>query len=93
MLMNYMREVGKIMGGSDLERYEVFVKNPVVHIANGHAYTRALRSHSRSQVAIVHLIWDYCEEDVFLVGPDDETLRGNHDEVINMSPSKESLLS
>jgi len=50
LLMSYMGTVGKIMGGSGMEELwsEVFAKNAVVHMADGHAYARALRAHSLS---------------------------------------------
>ncbi|KAJ8887374.1 hypothetical protein PR048_013589 [Dryococelus australis] len=69
LLMSYMEAVGKIMDGSGMEQMwgEVFSKNAVVHMANGHFYARALRAHSVSQVAITHLILECCEEEGFLI--------------------------
>ncbi|GBM49352.1 hypothetical protein AVEN_148680-1 [Araneus ventricosus] len=76
-LLSYMGAVGKIMSGSGLEHMccEVFAKNAVVHMANGHAYAKELRSHSLSQAAIGLLTLEYCEENGFLSGSDVETLR------------------
>ncbi|GBN91091.1 hypothetical protein AVEN_264708-1 [Araneus ventricosus] len=80
LFMSYMGAVGKIMGGSALEDmwYEAFAKNAVLHMANEHAYGRALRAHSLSRATIARLILEYCEEDGFLIGFDDENLRRIH---------------
>ncbi|GBL98623.1 hypothetical protein AVEN_19683-1 [Araneus ventricosus] len=72
---------------------EVFAKNAVVHMANGHAYAKALRAHTLSQAVIDLLMVEYCEENGLLIDSDVETLRGIHNELINLSSSEESFLS
>ncbi|GBM67449.1 hypothetical protein AVEN_265402-1 [Araneus ventricosus] len=69
LLMSYMGAVSKVMGGGGLKKmwYEIFTKNAVVHMANGHTYARVLRTHSLSQVE-AHLTLEYCEKDGFLIG-------------------------
>ncbi|GBM29819.1 hypothetical protein AVEN_48270-1 [Araneus ventricosus] len=85
LLMSYLGAVRKIMAGSGLEEMLYFFKNAVVHMANGHAYAKALRAHSLSQASTADLILEYCEEDGFSIGSDIETLRGIHNELINLS--------
>ncbi|GBN43006.1 hypothetical protein AVEN_29971-1 [Araneus ventricosus] len=90
--MRYMGSIGKILGGYGDEGVwcEVFAKNDVVYMANGYAYSIALRAHSLSQAGIGLFILHYCEENEFLSGYDIETLRRIHNEVINLSPFEES---
>ncbi|GBM34221.1 hypothetical protein AVEN_60564-1 [Araneus ventricosus] len=51
------------------------------------------QKHSLSQAAIGLLIVEYCEQNGFLSGPDVETLRGIHNELISLSSSKNFFLS
>ncbi|KAJ8873474.1 hypothetical protein PR048_024292 [Dryococelus australis] len=93
LLVSHMGAVGKIIGGSGMEEMwgGVFAKNAVVHMANGHAYARALRAHSLSQAAMTHLILECCEEEGFLISSDVQTIREIHNEMFHLSPSKEYI--
>ncbi|GBL90431.1 hypothetical protein AVEN_178858-1 [Araneus ventricosus] len=71
------------------KKCEVFAKNAVVHMANGHVYAKALRAHTLSKAAMCLLMVEYCEENGLLSNSDVETLRGIH----NLSSSEESFLS
>lgn len=92
--MSYMGAVGKIMGGSGLEEMweEVFAKNSIVHMVNGHAYARALRAHSLSIAAIAHKLLEWCEEEGFLSSSDIQALRKIHSDVFNGSTTDDSFL-
>ncbi|GBO07874.1 hypothetical protein AVEN_36250-1 [Araneus ventricosus] len=62
-------------------------------MANGHAYAKAFRAHTLSQTAIDLLMVEYCEENGLLSDSDVKTLRGIHNQLINLSSSEESFLS
>ena len=55
LLMSYLGSIGQIMSGSGLaELWEkVYAKGSVVHMLTGHAYSRAVRAHILSLLALI----------------------------------------
>lgn len=58
LLMSFLGTIGYIMAESGLDQLlnVVYAENSVVHILNGHAYSRAIRAHMLASTAIGHLI-------------------------------------
>ncbi|GBL87633.1 hypothetical protein AVEN_165231-1 [Araneus ventricosus] len=94
LLMSYVGSVGKILVAVASKKCEVVAKNAVFHLAKWACLCNSImQKHSLSQAAIGLLIVEYCEENRFLSGPVVETLRGIHNELINLSSSKFFFLS
>uniref|UniRef100_A0A6P7GQR1 Uncharacterized protein LOC114341772 n=1 Tax=Diabrotica virgifera virgifera TaxID=50390 RepID=A0A6P7GQR1_DIAVI len=57
-IMSFLGAVGYIMSGSGIEELwaTTYAKNAVAHMITGHAYSRALRAHNLTQVALSLLI-------------------------------------
>ena len=62
LLMNYIGAVGYIMSGSGLEEVWllVYAKASVTHMTSGHAYSRALRAHFITQLALGIILLQNC---------------------------------
>lgn len=60
-IMSFLGAIGHIMSGSGIEELwaTIYAKNAVTHMINGHAYSRAIRAHNLTQVALSSLILEY----------------------------------
>lgn len=58
LLVSYMGCIGAIMAGSGLKELQstIYAENSVDKILNGHAYSRAVRAHMLTNLALAHLI-------------------------------------
>ena len=58
LLMSFMGAIGNIMAESGIEELweSVYAKGSVVHMTNGHAYSRALRAHFLAQAALCQVL-------------------------------------
>lgn len=60
LLMSYLGSIGKIMTGSGLENLweRVYAKGSVVHMLTGHAFSRAVRAHILTLLALIYVLLD-----------------------------------
>ncbi|KAK3895921.1 hypothetical protein Pcinc_000394 [Petrolisthes cinctipes] len=58
LLMSYLGSIGKIMTGSGLEDLwkRVYAKGSVVHMLTGHAFSRAVRAHILTLLALINVL-------------------------------------
>ena len=58
LLMSYLGSIGHIMAGSGLEELweRVYAKGSVVHMLTGHAFSRAVRAHILTLLALINVL-------------------------------------
>ena len=64
LLMSYLGSIGQIMSGSGLsELWEtVYAKGTVIHMMTGHAFSRSIRAHILSLVALVSVLMEQTDQ-------------------------------
>lgn len=60
MLLSFLGCIGKIMAGSGLKELlcEIYAEGTVKHILTGHAYARAVRAHTLTQLTLAQIVFD-----------------------------------
>ena len=89
LLMSYLGSIGQIMNVSGLETLweAVYAKGTIVHMLSGHAFSRALRAHILTLVAIITVVVDCSLQTI-----DTESLRTSYKNIFSQEQKVDEVV-